>query len=354
MKAAVWHGKRDIRIEQRPDPQGPGPGEALVEVALAGICGTDLHEYTDGPQYIPTEPNPFTGQCAPLTLGHEITGTVVDAGGGVARAKRGDRVAIMAIQGCQQCRMCLRGVPALCTTLVVTGLHTGDGGMSQYVRLKDRQLFPIPDSMTFTQGVLVEPAACAVRAVHLGQVQPGDVVLVTGAGPIGQLTAMAALAAGAGEVYMSEVVPARREMATRAVRPKAVLDPNRVSVPEALRGATEGWGADVVFECSANPRAFADALAATRKGGTMVQFGVFTQTVPLHPADLTNYERRIQGNLGYAPPDFDRTIELIASGKLPAERIVTAEIPLDDVVELGFDELIRPNTQHTKIHIRPG
>jgi (R,R)-butanediol dehydrogenase/meso-butanediol dehydrogenase/diacetyl reductase len=85
----------------------------------------------------------------------------------------------------------------------------------------------------------------------------------------------------------------------------------------------------------------------------MVQFGVFTQEVPLHPADLTNYERRIQGNLGYAPPDFDRTIELIRTGRLPAERIVTAEIPLVDVVELGFDELIRPNTTHAKIHIRP-
>ncbi len=353
MQAAVWYGKRDIRIEQRPDPTGPGPGEAIVEVALAGICGTDLHEYTDGPQYIPVEPNPVTGQSAPLTLGHEIAGTVVAAGEGVTRARPGDRVAIFAIQGCGQCRMCRRGVPALCTTLVVTGLHTGDGGLSRYVRVKDAQLYPLPDHLSFTQGALVEPAACAVRAVHLGQVQPGDVVLVTGAGPIGQLTAMAALAAGAREVYISEVVPARRELAERAVRPTAVLDPTRTNVPEALREATEGWGADVVFECSANPRAFADALAATRKGGTMVQFGVFTQQVQLHPADLTNYERRIQGNLAYAPPDFDRTLELMATGKLPAERIVTAEIPLEDVVELGFDELIRPDTRHAKIHIRP-
>ena len=201
-------------------------------------------------------------------------------------------------------------------------------------------------------GALVEPAACAVRAVHLGQVEPGDVVLVTGAGPIGQLTAMAARAAGAQAVYISEVVPGRRELAGRSLE-ATVLDPATTNVPKIVREATEGWGADVVFECSASPRAFADALAATRKGGTMVQFGVFTQEVPLHPADLTNYERRIQGNLAYAPRDFDRTIELMGAGQLPAERLVTAEIALVDVVELGFDELIRPDTTHAKIHIRP-
>jgi len=352
MKAAVWYGQRDVRIEQQPDPEQAGPGEALVRVALAGICGTDLHEYTSGPQYIPTTPHPRTGQQAPLTLGHEMAGTVVDVGAGVSRAKVDDRVAVFAIQGCGECRLCRRGVPALCTTMVATGLSTGDGGLSEYVRVKDSQLYPLPDRLNFTQGALVEPAACAVRAVHLGQVEPGDVVLVTGAGPIGQLTAMAALAAGAQTVFISEIVPGRRELAARSLA-ATVLDPSTTDVPQTVREATDGWGADVVFECSASPRAFADALAATRKGGTMVQFGVFTQEVPLHPADLTNFERRIQGNLAYAPPDFDRTIELMRTGQLPAERIVTAEIQLADVVELGFDELIRPNTTHAKIHIRP-
>lgn len=353
MKAAVWHGARDIRIEQQPDPERAGPGEALVRVALAGICGTDLHEYTSGPQYIPTTPHPRTGQQAPLTLGHEMAGTVVDVGDGITRAKIGDRVAIFAILGCGHCRSCRRGVPATCTSMVATGLSTGDGGLSEYVRVKDSQLYPLPGNLNFSQGALVEPAACAVRAVRLGEVQPGDVVLVTGAGPIGQLTAMAAQAVGAGSVYLSEVVPGRRELAEKAIPSAVVVDPTTADVPQTVRDATEGWGADVVFECSASPRAFKDALAATRKGGTMVQFGVFTQEVPLHPADLTNYERRIQGNLAYAPPDFDRTIELMSTGQLPAERIVTAEILLVDVVELGFDELTRPDTKHAKIHIRP-
>jgi (R,R)-butanediol dehydrogenase/meso-butanediol dehydrogenase/diacetyl reductase len=320
---------------------------ALVQVALTGICGTDLHEYTDGPQYIPAN-------LHQQVLGHEMTGTVTAVGEGVTRARPGQRVAVFAIQGCGQCRMCRRDIPALCSNFNATGLSTGDGGLSGFVTVKDAQLFPIPDSMNWSQGALVEPAACAVRAVTLSRLQPGDVVLVTGGGPIGQLTAMAAKAYGAEQVYLSEVVPFRRELAERAVQPTAVLDPSAVNVPGVLREATDGWGADVVFECSASPRAFADALAATRKGGTLEQFGVFTREVPLHPADVTNFERRIQGNLAYAPPDFDRTIELIASGKMPVERIITAEIELEDVVELGFDELIKPTTRHAKVHIRPG
>src|SRR5215470_14707383 len=102
--------------------------------------------------------------------------------------------------------------------MAATGLSSGDGGLSEYVRVKDPQLYPLPDSLTFTQGALVEPAACAVRAVRLGAIQPGDVVLVTGAGPIGQLTAMAALAAGAQAAHISEVVPGRRDLAARNVQ----------------------------------------------------------------------------------------------------------------------------------------
>src|SRR3954468_2358596 len=107
MKAAVWHGKRDVQIEQVPEPGQAGPGHAIVKIALTGICGTDLHEYTDGPQYIPA------GTQA-QTLGHEMSGTVVDIGQGVTRAKVGDRVAVHAIRTCGKCRMCLKNIPALC------------------------------------------------------------------------------------------------------------------------------------------------------------------------------------------------------------------------------------------------
>src|SRR4051812_21047520 len=123
MKAAVWHGKRDIRVEETPDPRPAGADEALVEVAFCGICGTDLHEYTDGPQYIPLQPHSLTHESAPINLGHEFAGTVVDVGEGVMQAKKGDRVAIFPIQSCQECRACLAGTPSQCPQFACVGLH---------------------------------------------------------------------------------------------------------------------------------------------------------------------------------------------------------------------------------------
>jgi (R,R)-butanediol dehydrogenase / meso-butanediol dehydrogenase / diacetyl reductase len=354
MKAAVWHSARDIRVEEAPEPKLAGPDEALVEVAFCGICGTDLHEYTDGPQYIPVdEPHPLTGDRAPVHLGHEYSGTVVEVGREVTQARVGDRVAVFPIQSCQQCAACKRGYPSQCPLFGGMGLHVREGGLARTSRVKGYQLFPMPDSLTFQQGALVEPAAVAVHAVDNGGVRPGDFVLVTGGGPIGQLVAMAAKAAGARSVYLSEVTEFRRELAKKSAEPARVLNPSQDDVVALVQEATDGWGADVVLECSGSPRAFPDALAATRKGGTMVQVAVFTREVPLQPADLTNFERRLQGTLIYQPQDFPRTMELIASGKLPAERIVTAEIPLSDVLELGFDELIRPDTRHAKVLVHP-
>jgi (R,R)-butanediol dehydrogenase/meso-butanediol dehydrogenase/diacetyl reductase len=165
---------------------------------------------------------------------------------------------------------------------------------------------------------------------------------------------MAAAVAGAREVYISEVTPYRRELAARNAQPTRVLDPTRESVPQALRDATDGWGADVTIEASANERAFADAIAATRKGGTIVQVAVFTKPVSIHPASaLTNVEKSLVGTLCYRVEDWPRVMNLMAQGKLPAERVVSAEIPLQDILELGFDELIRPDNRQAKVLVRP-
>ncbi len=353
MKAAVWHGKRDIRVEETTAPERAGPGEVIVEVALCGICGTDLHEYTEGPQYIPLEPHPLTGATAPVIMGHELAGTVVDVGPGVTRVKVGDRVAVNPLQYCGSCPGCRRHVPAACERLAGMGLQTRWGGFARYALIKEYQLVPLPEALGFVHGAVLEPASVALHAVDQGGVRPGDVVLVTGGGPIGQLVTMAARAAGARAVYLSEVTPVRQELAARNAEPTQVLDPTRVNVPQVLREHTDGAGADVVFECSANERAFADALEATRKGGTMVQVAVFTRAVALNPAHLTNFERRIQGTLCYLPGDFERTLGLMVAGRLPAERVVTSIIDVDDVVERGFDELIRPDTRNAKILVRP-
>jgi (R,R)-butanediol dehydrogenase/meso-butanediol dehydrogenase/diacetyl reductase len=354
MKAAVWHSKRDVRVEDFPAPSGAGPGEALIEVALCGICGTDLHEYVDGPQYIPLEPHPLTGASAPVVMGHEFAGTVVEVGAGVTRARNGDRVAVSPIQSCQQCAACLRGQIYLCKVFAGIGLHTRFGGFGKYVLAKDYQLFPMPDGLTWRQGAVTEPACVATHAIDRGGVKPGDTVLITGGGPIGQLAGMAARVAGAKQIYISEVTPHRRELAARNVEPTGVLDPTRDNVPEALQAVTDGWGADVTIEASASERGLADAIAATRNGGVIVQVAVFTKSVSIQPASaLTNVEKSLVGTLCYYASDWPRVMDLIASGQLPAERVVSAEIPIDDILELGFDELTRPDNRQAKVLVRP-
>jgi (R,R)-butanediol dehydrogenase / meso-butanediol dehydrogenase / diacetyl reductase len=354
MKAAIWHAKHDVRVEDVPAPAGPGPGEAVVQVALCGICGTDLHEYTDGPQYIPLQPHPLTGASAPVIMGHELAGTVVEVGPGVTRAGPGDRVAVNPIQSCQDCAACRRGQNYLCKTFAGLGLHTRFGGFGRLVVVKDYQLFPIPDALSWRQGAVTEPACVATHAVDRGGVKPGDTVLITGGGPIGQLAGMAARVAGASRIYISEVAPHRRELAERNVEPTRVLDPARDSVADALREVTDGWGADVTIEASASDRGLADAISATRNGGTIVQVAVFTKPVSIHPASaLTNVEKSLVGTLCYHPSDWPRVMDLMASGQLPAERVVTAEIPLVDILELGFDELTRPDNKQGKVLVQP-
>jgi (R,R)-butanediol dehydrogenase/meso-butanediol dehydrogenase/diacetyl reductase len=354
MKAAVWHAQRDIRVVEVGAPPGAGPGEAVIEVALCGICGTDLHEFTDGPQYIPQEPHPLTGVAAPVVMGHEFAGTVVEVGPGVTRARVGDRVAVSPIQSCQQCAACVRGQFYLCKMFAGIGLHTRFGGFGKFVVAKDYQLFRMPDALSWRQGAVTEPACVATHAVDRGGVKPGDVVLITGGGPIGQLAAMAARVAGARQVYISEVTPHRRELAARNAEPTRVLDPTSEPVPQVLQDATEGWGADVSIEASASQRGLDDAIAATRNGGTIVQVAVFTKPVTLQLASaLTNVEKSLVGTLCFYQSDWPRVMDLIASGELPAERIVSAEIPLVDILELGFDELTRPGNRQAKVLVRP-
>ncbi len=351
MKAAVWHSKRDVRIDSTAEPAQLGADEALLDVALCGICGTDVHEYTDGPIFLPHD---GSGARAPAILGHEFAGTVAEVGANVTQARPGDRVTILPTTSCQQCGYCQSGYTQLCDTAIWLGLGVSWGGLASRAVVKGYQLFRIPDSVSFEQAAMVEPAAVAMLAAQRGGVGPGSVVLVTGGGPIGQLCALAARALGADKVYLSEVVPGRREGAARNVEPTAVFDPSAQSVPDAVRAATGGLGADIAIEASGSERALMDALAATRKDGTVVQVAIHQRPVSIHPAtQLTIPMKRIIGSLSYTADTYRQVIQLMADGKYPVERLVTATIPLQDLLELGLDELGRADTQHIKILVNP-
>ena len=348
MLAARFYAKLDIRLEDVAVPQVKAPDDVLVEVAWCGICGTDLHEYLVGPIVTPVRPHPLTGATLPQTLGHEFSARVVDVGADVTDVALGDRVAVMPAIVCGRCHYCRRGLGHLCLKFACTGLSADTGGLAQYAMLKDYQVATLPDEVTDVQGAVVEPASVAAYGVDRAGVHGGDVVLVTGAGPIGILSALYANAIGAGTVVIAEPNPNRAELA-RAIDVGPVLDPTEDGFAAAIAELTQGIGVDVVAECSGSTPGLATALTSVRRRGSIVQTGLHTKPATLDGMALSEKDVTLVGSWCYLITDWPRIIRLIASGKYPVGKAVTGQIPLRDVVARGFDVLVDPRGDQLKV-----
>jgi len=348
MRAARYHQAKDIRIEDVPEPSRLGATELLVRPRLCGICGTDLHEYIAGPIVTPSEPHPLTGAVNPQILGHEFSAEVVEVGAEVVAARPGDRVAIMPLIFCGRCYFCLRGLNHLCTRMACVGLSWDWGGLGELAVVSEYQVAVLPDSLSDEQGALIEPSAVAEYGVRRGQVGPGDSVLIAGAGPIGALAVLAAQAAGAGAVYLSEPNP-ERARAAEHLGATAILNPARASVPDELRERTHGIGVDVAIECAGNARALDDCINATRRAGTVVQTGLHVGPAEVHPMVWAQNDLTIVGTWCYRVYDWQRIAALIAGGAFPVEKVITARIALDRVVPEGFEVLIDPSGSALKV-----
>jgi (R,R)-butanediol dehydrogenase/meso-butanediol dehydrogenase/diacetyl reductase len=352
VRAARFHGKSDIRIE---DVQAPAIGaddDVLVEVFYCGICGTDLHEYVVGPIVTPTSPHPLTGVTIPQTLGHEFSARVVEIGKDVADISVGDRVAIMPAIVCGKCHYCRRGLGHLCVKFACTGLSAETGGLAQFALLKDYQVARLPDDVSDVAGAVVEPACVAAYGIDRVGVRGGDVVLVTGAGPIGILSAMYASAVGASTVIIAEPNPNRAALA-RTMDIGPVLDPTTGDLAAFVADLTNGLGVDVAAECSGSTPGLTTALSSTRRRGSVVQTGLHTKPATIDAMALSENDISLVGSWCYLITDWPRIIRLIASGKYPAEKIVTARISLEDVVPKGFDVLVHPTGDELKVLASP-
>ncbi|MGN6609223.1 MAG: alcohol dehydrogenase catalytic domain-containing protein, partial [Jatrophihabitans sp.] len=270
MRAARFHGQKDIRIEDVDVPSIKAPDDVLVEVAWCGICGTDLHEYLVGPIVTPVTPHPLTGVTLPQTLGHEFSARVVEVGPDVTDVRPGDRVAVMPAIVCGRCTYCRQGLGHLCVRFACTGLSAETGGLAQYAVLKDYQVSALPDAVSDVEGAVVEPASVAAYGIDRVGVHGGDVVLVTGAGPIGVLSALYADAIGASTVVIAEPNPNRAALA-RALDVGPVLDPTADGFADAIAELTRGLGVDVVAVWSGSTPGVSTALSRVRKRGAMVQ-----------------------------------------------------------------------------------
>jgi (R,R)-butanediol dehydrogenase/meso-butanediol dehydrogenase/diacetyl reductase len=312
-----------------------------------GICGTDLHEYLDGPMLATTSPHPLTGASLPQILGHEFSGEVIAVGAEVASVKPRDRVAVMPLFFCGICVSCRSGRPQTCERLGAVGLNWQWGGMGELAVVAEHQVAVLPDEVTDVQGAMVEPTAVAVHSVTSAGVKVGDAVLVTGGGPIGQLVALAAVAAGAGAVYLSEPNPRRRARA-EWLGLTGLLDPSEVDVPAHLREVC-GGGVDVAIECAGNGHAVKACVEAVRIGGVMMQTGLHTRPAEVDLRSVTLRDIVIRGANCFPVTSWPRVIRLIASGAMPVERVVTSEVRLEDGVTSGFDALADPQSDQIKV-----
>src|SRR5258705_4711524 len=247
MRAAMYYGNHKLEIEDIPEPF-PGEGEIKVRVSRNGICGTDLHEYYDGPIFIPPdEPHPLTGKAMPLVIGHEFSGEVTEVGAGVADIGEGDRVAIEPIYRCGHCRPCRTGRYNLCTSVGFHGLMA-DGGMAEYTVVPQNQVYKLPESIPLEMGALVEPMSVAYHAAVLGEVNDQSRALIYGAGPIGIGLWFALRGMGLTEIDVVEPSPTRRT-SIEALGART-LDPAAVDVPELIADRTNGDGIDAAFDAA--------------------------------------------------------------------------------------------------------
>lgn len=347
MKAAVWHGREDVRVEDVADPPPPPSGQVQVEVAWCGICGTDLHEYLGGPLYIPTKAaHPVTGVRAPVIIGHEMSGRVTAVGDGVDDFAVGDRIAACPIIGCGQCRWCKSGSMGQCDKVAFLGTSWWGGGFSERLNLCAYQCYHLPHSMSDEIGALVEPFASTARAVMQGGVGPTHNVAIVGSGPIGLMSLLAAVILGAKRVVAVEVAERRIE-AARQCGATAVINPSLEDPFQRADEITDGEGFDVVVECAGQEATGLLAGRLTRTRGKLVVMGVFEKPAPLDFTDLVFREKTVMGSMsGYGL--FDQAIEMMKDPRFKGDVLITRRIGLEEIVDQGFRPLLAEKNKHVK------
>jgi L-iditol 2-dehydrogenase len=314
-RAAVLHAPGDVRLEERPRPQ-PGPLEVVVEVRSVGVCGSDVHYYEHG------RIGDFVVE-APLVLGHESMGVVVERGERARRHDVGTRVALEPGIPCGRCEQCRHGRYNLCPDVEFFATPPIDGAFARYVAIHEDFAFALPDTVGDDEGALLEPLSVGLWACWKGGVGADTSVLVTGAGPIGQLAMQVARALGAGDVIVTDVNPHRLELAGRTGATRTI-DVRETPLLEA------GVEADVLLECSGHPDSLAGGIRALRPAGVAVAVGMGPEedaTVPM--ATIQSREITLTGTFRYANT-YPAALALVADGRVDLGAIVTGHFPLEE------------------------
>jgi 2-desacetyl-2-hydroxyethyl bacteriochlorophyllide A dehydrogenase len=342
LKAAIFYGEKDIRLECVNDPI-PADDEALVRVKAAGICGSDLHYYSEGRSGVFQPIKPFI-------LGHEFSGFIEHFEGQAFR--KGENVVIEPAVPCFRCSYCRQGRYNLCQKLRFIGTAASiphiDGGFAEYCRVPLEALHVIPEGLAFRQAALAEPLSVALHAARRSCIGPGEKAMILGAGPIGLLTALVVILRGSVEPIVVDSVESRLQAASAIGAYPVNFEKN--DVLEIVKSLTDSQGVDVVFEASGSPQALPAAIKAVRRGGRIILVGNLpNESISAPLADVVAKEIDIRGTLRYTNT-FNAAITLLWRRLIPVDKIVTHTFDLKDIRE-AFDTALSGNA--LKVIIAP-
>ncbi|MBT2678702.1 zinc-dependent dehydrogenase [Bacillus sp. ISL-35] len=326
MKAAVFHGPNELRLEEVKKPV-IGEEEVLVKVNVSAVCGTDVRIF---------EGKKTKGVRTPSIIGHELVGTIDEVGEKVTGFFEGDRVGIMPVIPCRKCHYCMNGQENVCENRTAIG-YEFDGGFAEYVKIPGTaiqagNLVKLPDNVSFEQAVVAEPLACCLNGQKKTNVKMGDVVVVTGGGPIGLMHVQLAKIAGAKKVILSEPIDHRREKALEAGADLAV-NPMEESLHDIILSETDGLGADVVIMAIGVPSLVNSSASLLKKGGTLNLFAGFTKGVlsEIDPNIIHYNEINVNGTSALTRANYHQSLALIASGQINTEVLTTTGYTLDNI-----------------------
>jgi len=321
------------------------PGQVVIEVRSAGLCGTDLSLFAWAEatvrQYRP-EP--------PLVMGHEFSGIVAEVGTGVTGLRVGDRVTANPIMYCGKCYYCQSGRHSICDDRPILGLGL-NGCFSRFVAVRRENVYPVPAGVSFEVAAMSEVLCVALHTLDRIPVAPGDTVAVVGAGPLGFLILLAARAAGASRLVMTGLRADRDRLKVATELGAQTLVVDEVDPTQAVRDLTRGLGADVVFECAGHPSAVPQALSLVRKGGRVGVLGLGHADSAFNTAMLSYREIDLVGVRAYEPSTWHRSYDVLASRQFPLERLVTHRLPLEEAAH-GIE--LMQSRQGLKIMLTPG
>lgn len=375
MKAIVFYGRDDIRYETDfPEPQLQAPGDVKIKVHYCGICGSDLHEYKDGPIFFAEDGknHSISDKSAPQCMGHEISGEIIQVGSEVTNVKVGDKVVVEVTGTCfdrerfpgapnfetPRCVACIDGHYNACEYLGLTGLGFTDGGFAEYVVTHSSKVVKF-SKIRMDTAALIQPIAVSWHAVRSSNFLEGQSALVLGGGPIGLATIFALKGHKAGKIVVSEPSKARRELAQSFGI--ETFDPTGISVEECVKKlkekSSDGYGFHHSYDCSGVPATFDTSIRALRIRGVATNVAVWAhKPIEYYPMMTTWAEKSVTGSICFVMEDFVQVVEAFENGNIPEEEartLISSKILLKDGIEKGFHELLTNKEKHIKILFTP-